>query len=409
MVLAGCTQPNVYQEPPPPTVKVARPVIQTVTDYLEETATTEAVERVEVRARVEGFLKSLDFEAGSDVTAGDVLFQIEPELYEARVASAQADLLAQESLRKKAQIEKDRQERVRARDAGATSETAVVAAQAEFEGAEAAVKQAEAQLKQAQIDLGYTKVIAPIGGRVGKTLIKQGNLVGSGGEATKLTTVIQYDPIFANFNISERALLDLQEDRGDREEVKIRKTPIYLSRLNDKGYPFQGELDYADLAVDQSTGTFMARGIFANPDRKIVPGLFVRVRIPVGTQENALLIPERATAADQAGRYALIVNDQNEVERRNVTLGTKVGEMVVVNDGLSQDDMVIVEGLQRSRPGAKVDPQQIELPAATDAVEAVSTSGAQPPSPPLDAAEAAENSADTPTPQDSPPAKSPPE
>ena len=209
VVVAGCSPPNTYDPPPPPSVKVARPVKKTVTNFLEETGTTEAVQKVEIRARVKGFLESVAFEPGAIVEEGDELFKIEPDLYEAREEAAQAEVGVQQARLRKAQIEKDRQEKMRKQDPGATSEVAVVAAQAEFEASQAAVKTAEADLKQAQIDVGYTIIKAPIPGRVGKTLVKQGNLVGDN-QATHLTTVIQYDPIYANFNISERALLEMR-------------------------------------------------------------------------------------------------------------------------------------------------------------------------------------------------------
>ena len=386
LVLAavGCAKSNVYQEPPPPKVKVASPLIQAVTNYIEETATTEAVGKVEVRARVQGFLDSVNFEPGTDVARGDLLYEIEPQLYQARVASAEADVLAQEARLKKARLEKDRQERIRAQDPGATSEATVVAAQAEFDAADAAVKQSQALLKQAQIDLEYTKIVAPIDGRVGKTLVREGNLVGSGGEATMLTTIIDYDPIWANFNISERLLLELRDAVAEDESGSVdnKAIPIFLGRENDQGFPFEGHFDYADLAVDQSTGTFMIRGVFPNSQRRIVPGLFVRVRIPMSIQENAILVPERAVTADQAGRYVLVVNSENEVERRTVTTGVKIGEFVVVSEGLAAADTVITDGLQRARPGAKVTPERIELKSDHAAAKAVQTSGLNPPAPP---------------------------
>ena len=379
--ITGCNQPNVYQEPPPPDVKVASPIVQTVTNYLEETATTEAVAKVEIRARVEGVVDSVNFEPGTDVNQGDLLYEIEPELYQARVESAQAELLTQEARLKKAEVDKNREEELQARKA--TSAAAVVAAQAEFEGAKAAVLQSQAQLKQAKIDQQYTKVVAPISGRVGKTLVKQGNLVGGGMNADLLTTIIQYDPIYANFNISERRLLELM-DGVDKEEdgtYDKKSIAIFLSRENDEDFPFEGHFDYADLSVDQSTGTFLIRGIFPNPTRKMFPGLFVSVRMPVGEQKDAILIPIRALGEDQAGEYVLVVNSENKVERRAIQSGMKVGDMMVVEEGLSADDTIVIDGLQRARPGAKVSPERIELKADKQEVETVSSDNINPPEP----------------------------
>lgn len=384
-IAAGCGEPNVYQPPPPPSVTVAHPVKKAVTIYLEETATTEPVERVEIRARVRGFLDRVEFEPGQLVKQGDDLYQIEPEQFQATVDAAAAELEAQGANRKRAEIEKTRQENLQRESPGATSEVAVVAAQADFQSAEASVKAARAALKQAELDLSYTEVTAPVNGRVGKTLVKQGNLVGDN-EATHLTTVISYDPIYANFNISERDLLELRErsPRENKADVDKEDIKIFLARANDSDFPFEGHFDYADLEVDQSMGTYMIRGIFPNPDFKILPGLFVRVRVPVGEEPDALLVPERAVGADQLGRYLLVVNSDNVVERRNVVIGTKVGDMVVVSEGLLADELVIIDGIQRARPGLEVEPQRTELAAGSEQVEAIRGGGA----PPLEPAEA---------------------
>lgn len=364
-IAAGCSRQNQYEPPPPPKVTVARPLQQTVTNYLEETGTTEAVELVAVRARVTGFLEEIRFEAGDETTEADVLYVIEQREYKAKVDAARAELDAQKAEQARAQAEYDRELELQVQDA--TSEREVVTAKAARDVAKAAVDAASAALDLAQRDLDYTEVRAPISGRVEKTLVKVGNLV-DGVEATQLTTILQYDPIYANFNISERMFLKILDGARDRDKRKIDKEQVklYLQRADDKGFPFEGHFDYADLAVDQSTGTYMIRGIFPNPDRDIVPGLFVRIRLPLGVRENALLVPERAVGADQRGRYVLVVDDKGEVHRRNVTLGPRYGDMVVVKDeedGLDADDWVIIEGLQRARPGAKVSPEQTELTA----------------------------------------------
>lgn len=384
LLIAGCAQPNVYQEPPPPTVKVASPVIQTVTNYIEETATTEAVAKVEIRARVQGVIDSVNFEPGGNVSEGDLLYEIEPELYDARVESAEADLLTQKARVKKAELDKNREEELQRK--GATSTATVVTAQADFETAKAAVLQSEAQLKQALINQQYTKVVAPISGRVGKTLVLQGNLVGGDIDPTLLTTIIKYDPIYANFSISERRLLELTDSmrKNDEGELDKESVAVFLKRENDKGFPFEGHYDYADLAVDQSTGTFMIRGIFPNPEHKILPGLFVTIRLPISIQENAVLIPQRAIAEDQGGQFVYVVNSENEVERRIVTPGVDVGELVVIDAGLTAEDTIIIDGLQRARPGAKVNPERIELTADENNTETVSTSGRKPPAPPTE-------------------------
>jgi RND family efflux transporter MFP subunit len=361
----GCGPSNEYQAGPPQTVTVAHPIQRPVTLYLEETGTTEAVQLVEVRARVRGFLNEVLFSPGSDVKEGDVLYRIEKTQFEAAVAAAKAQLAAANVELNKAEIELKRQEDLFAQNA--TAETKVVAAKAARDDAAATIQAAQAQLDRANLDLEYTDVTAAIDGRVGKTLVKQGNLV-DGTEATHLTTIIKYDPIYANFNINERQLLSLvdaakkEESESDGEPVKLE---LELRRANDEGFPFKGEFDYADLAVDQSTGTFMIRGIFPNEERKIVPGLFVRVRIPLNVRDDAILVPEYAVASDQAGRYVLVTTGENLVERRGVTVGPRqmvqAQPFVVIDKGLTLEDLVIINGMQRARAGVTVTPNERDL------------------------------------------------
>jgi len=355
LTMVGCSSPNEYQPPPPPEVNVAKPLVRDVTIYMEETGTTEAVERVEINARVEGIIEEVLFQPNDKVEKDQVLFRLEPERYVAARDMAQAELDAKIVEREKAKIEYDRQEELFKKKA--TPETNLVAARAEWDGSKAAVLAAEARLADAQIDLDYTQVTSPIAGRVGKALVKQGNLV-SGQPSTHLTTVISYDEIYANFSISERAYLgfvDQEEPKHRHENAK--DVPVYLARATDTSYPFKGNFNFADLAVDQSTGTFAVRAIFPNPDLKIVPGLFVRIRVPVEKKQDALLVPESATGFDQAGSYLLAVNSENAVERRDITLGNKFGPMVVVTSGITAEDSIVVDGVQRSRPGAVVSPQ----------------------------------------------------
>jgi RND family efflux transporter MFP subunit len=381
LVMVGCAQPNEYQEPPPPPVTVAKPLIQTVTDYLDETGTTRAVERVEIRARVSGFLDSVDFEEGKEVEAGQTLYQIQPQEYEATLAAAVADIAAKQAALDLASADLKREEELQAREA--TTEANIDLARAKRDAAKAALQSGGAARDQAQLDLDYTDVITPIAGRVERTLVKQGNLVGDG-QATHLTTVIKYDPIHVYFSISENSLLQVMadSDRAADDTPDITRFKAFLQRGIDDGYPFEGNLDYADLGVDESTGTFTIRAVFPNPDMNLFPGLFVRIRIPLGTTENAVLIPERAVGADQAGRYVVIVGDKNVVERRNITVGAKYDDMVVVREGLSGDESVVIDGLLRARPGSTVDPKPAKvkteaapLDAAADTTSGDTTSG----------------------------------
>jgi len=365
----GCSEPNVYQPPPPPSVNVALPVRRDVTEYLEESGTTEAVQYVEVRSRVEGFLESIQFEPNDEVHEGDLLFMIEQRKFIAQVELAKAELSARMVEREKGEVEYQRQQNLFRENA--TAETNVVTAKAAWDAAIAAVEGAKARLDEAQLQLDYTEVRAPIDGRVGKALVKRGNLV-SGQPPTHLTTIVQYDPIYANFYLSERAFLELlDETRSEHSEKQRREIPLYLARANDEGFPYEGSFDYADLVVDQSTGTIAIRGLFPNPELRIAPGLFVRIRIPINVRSNALLVPERATGFDQVGRYLLVVNEDNVVERRDVVVETKLGDLVVIEQGLEPDERVVVDGMLRSRPGAMVEPNEVAIGADEAALESV--------------------------------------
>ncbi|MEO1984269.1 MAG: efflux RND transporter periplasmic adaptor subunit, partial [Fuerstiella sp.] len=296
----------------------------------------------------------------------------------ADVNAAKADVDATKVALVRAGLEVTRQENL-FKD-NATAESKVQTALAERDGAAAAVAAAEANVgaaiaavtaataakAQAKLDLDYCTITAPIDGRVERTLVKIGNLVGDS-EATHLTTMISYDPIHVYFNISERSLLRARSSVKDKSQERpdISSIKAYLRRAIDKEFPFEGNLDYFDLGVDQSTGTFTVRAVFPNETRDIMPGLFVRIRVPIGTTENAVLLPERCVAVDQAGRFVMILDDKNVVERRNVTLGEKHGEMVVITDGLDGKETVVIDGIQKARPGATMTPKEITLDASS--------------------------------------------
>ncbi len=356
----GCAQPNQYEPPPPPSVTVARPLILTVTDYLEETGTTTPVDRVEIRARVQGYLQQVYFQDGQEVKQGDPLYLIQPREYEANVAAQQAAVQSAKVALTRAEIAAKRQLSLLEKNAASKSDadTAVALRDA----AAASVDAAAAKLDLAKLDLEYTAITAPFDGRVERTLVREGNLVG-GSEETLLTTVIKYDPIFVYFNINERALLAATKtsEGESREKKDLTQIKASLRRTADQGFQFEGHLDYADLGVDQSTGTFTLRAIFPNPELKLLPGLFVRIRVPLGTTENAVLVPERCVGADQAGRYVMIVDNDLKAERRNVTLGAKFEDMIVVMEGLDGTESVVIDGLQRARPGTAVTPKEIQL------------------------------------------------
>jgi RND family efflux transporter MFP subunit len=368
-VFMGCTEKNEYVEPPAPEVTVSRPLVQNVTDYLEFTGTTKAVEEIEIRARVKGFLEKVHFEDGDYVKEGQLLFIIDPKPYKATVENARGRLA-----KHKAQLEratKEYQRNLLLFKQNAASEANVVKWKSEMEESKGTVLSSQAALDKALLDLSYCTIRAPIDGRVSRKTVDVGNLVGAG-EFTLLTTVRKPDPIYAYFSINERDLLrvtkmareeDIPADNPDRIVLE-------LALANETGFPHKGRLDFADSTVDPNTGTLELRGLFPNtgPPYIILPGLFVRIRLPIAERENALLINERALGQDQGGRYLLVVGNENKVEQRYVKIGALRDGMRVIEDGLKPEDQVVVKGIQRAIPGAKVTPlqAQAEKPATVE-------------------------------------------
>ena len=360
-LLVGCDKKNEYAPPPPPQVTVSNPVQKSVTEYAEFNGLTEAVDYVEIRARVEGYLESINFKQGSRVEEGELLFVIDPDPFQAKLDEARAELARRQAELKQADATLKRKEL--AYKANAVSEVEVIQGRADRDVAKAAIQAALAAIETANLNLSYTRIHAPISGRIGRELVDEGNLVGAG-ERTLLTTIVKDDPIYVYFNVNERDLLLYQEHPSRRVSPTNGKgdTPVYLGLSTQQGYPFEGRIDFVDNRLDPSTGTIQVRGLFPNSDHRLWPGLFARVRVPVGTTKDALLVPDLAVGTDQRGEYLLVVNDKNEVEYRSVKLGPLERDMRVIENGVSPSDRIIVEGLQRARPGLTVSP----VPAADE-------------------------------------------
>jgi RND family efflux transporter MFP subunit len=375
ITFTGCSsKKNEYVEPPPPKVTVAKPLQKDITDYLEFTGTTKGYEEVEVRARVAGLLENMYFTPGTMVEKDELLFIIDPKEYQAEVNAAQAELQSAKAQLQRAQIEYERAQRLYKKKAGA--ETDVVKWRGERDIGRAEVARAKAKLERAQLNLGYTRVTAPIAGRVSRNMVDTGNLVGEG-EATLLTTVTSYDPMYAYFNLNERDLLramDMYRERVkskgiDTDTVPASRAniPLFLGLANEEGYPHKGELDFAESGVDPGTGTLQLRGTFPNPGANpiLIPGLFTRVRMPIEQRPGALLVSERAIGSDQGGRYIMVVNSENVVEKRPIRMGQLEDGLRVIEEGLRADERVIVKGIQRARSGAKVAPQAVDMSTLT--------------------------------------------
>lgn len=368
VALVGCNQKNSYMPPPPAVVGVTMPEKHPVTNYLELTGTTQAINSVDLVARVEGFLQAIKAPDGALVEKGDVLFVIEPEPYQAKLKQARAGIAEQQAALARASSEYRRQQRLIKQNA--SSEAELERWQAERDQAQAGLDSAAASAQLAAIDLGYTKVTAPFDGRLSAHLVDVGSLVGAGAPTT-LATLVQLDPIWVYFSVSERDVLRIKESLR-RRGITYTETPpvtVEVGLQSETGYPHQGKLDYIAPQIDTSTGTLTARAVVDNADRIFLPGLFVRVRVPVGKRSSALLVPERALGTDQGGQYLLTVNAKDVVEQHYVKIGPSVDGMLVIEDGIGADERVVVSGIQRAIPGAKVAPEQ----AATKASDATAT------------------------------------
>src|SRR5258708_3480598 len=364
-LLTACEQ-NTFVPPPPPKVEVAVPVQKSITRYLDATGNTAAIKNVDLVARVQGFLQSINYQDGSFVKQGTTLFTIEPETYKLKLEQAQAAETGAQASLKQAEADFKRQSELVQRQA--VSQATLDTSTSTRDNVQANLQQAQANTKIAQVNYGYTNVTAPFDGVVSAHLASVGELVGVA-SPTQLATIVALDPIYVNFNVNEQDVLRIREDARKRGMTvnEIRQLPIEVGLQTETGYPHKGKLDYVSPSINQSTGTLAVRGILPNPHHVLLPGFFVRVRVPYDEQKDALLVPDAALGSDQAGRYVLVVNADNVVEQRKVQTGPLDGELRVIESGLKGDDRVVVAGLLRAIPGQKVDPQlqKIETPPAS--------------------------------------------
>jgi RND family efflux transporter MFP subunit len=374
--VAGCAPKNQFVAPPPPQVTVAKPLEREVADALEFTGWTQATGEVDLRSRVNGYLEKVNFVDGAMVKEGDLLFVIEQQPFKTALAAATAEYQKAQAAQQLARTEYARTQSLVERNASTQAELDVSAAQ--LATAEANVAAADALVRKAKSDLKYTEIRAPLAGRIGRHMVDAGNLVQS--EQTSLAKIENYDPIYAYFSVSESDLLryvDLTVEGGSSLQALEKDPPkLYLGLSNEEGFPREGRFDFSERSIDRQTGTALQRGVFENKDWNLVPGLFVRIKAPVGKARPRLLVEERAVSTDQRGDYLLVVGDKNVVEYRPVKLGIVSEGMRVVEDGVGPDDLIVVNGLQRARPGAPVNPQQ-EVAKTAEAPEATKTAAAK--------------------------------
>jgi membrane fusion protein, multidrug efflux system len=352
LFLAGCGNgdPGTQAgDAPAPGVTVVQLEPEPVTETREFVGRVVAAERVELMARVQGFLRERDFIEGQKVSAGDRLFLIEPEPYQALLAQREADVdrAQAESANARSQLRRG-EELLKNNDIPRARVDELRAAEAV---AQAGIAQAEAALRAAQLNLDYTEIRAPIDGSIGLSRFSIGNLVGP--ESGVLATMVQQDPIYVQFPLTQRDLLDqrrlVQEQGGDPAAVVV-----HLRLADGSRYEHDGQIDFVDVTVDPGTDTVLVRSLFPNPGTLLLPGQYVGVVVESGEAEMALLVPQSALQIDQTGFFVLVLDDEERVQVRRVATGPMVGARIVVQTGLAEGDRVVVEGVQKVRPGQAV-------------------------------------------------------
>jgi RND family efflux transporter MFP subunit len=358
LLMTACAQQQpAAPPPPPPKVTVSQPVSREVVEWEEYTGRLEAVESVEVRARVNGYLQSIHFKNGTTVKQGDLLFVIDPRPYQAELERARAELgLANARLERTGKDLARAQMLVRSR---AVSEEEVDTRVSEQRQAQESVQAARATVNAAQLNVEFTQVRAPISGRISRNLVSVGNLITGGTtQSTVLTTIVSLDPIYCYFEADERSYLKglRQVRNGDQTNGRGGKQPVYVALADEANFPHQGSIDFVDNRLDQSTGTITVRAVLPNPDLFLAPGLFARLRLPAGGKYKALMVPPEALGSDLSQQFVFVVNAQNLVQYRQITPGPLIDGWRVIREGLQPEDWVIVNGVQRARAGAQVDP-----------------------------------------------------
>ena len=363
VLLAGCGENNSYVAPPPPKVTVAPPANHPVSRYLEATGNVAAVNSADLVARVAGFVEAIKYNDGDFVKKGTLLFVIEQQPYALKVEQAKATEESAQATLKKDQLEYDRQAELI--KTGSTTQAKLDTLIGTRDSSKASLDSAVASRKLAENDYSYTTVYAPFDGIVSARKVSLGAYVGT--TTTVLASIVQSDPVYVNFSISEQDALRIRAEIAQRglSPEDLKKVPVEIGLQSETGYPHRGRLDYASPTVDSSTGTLAGRAVFDNAKRVLLPGYFVRVRVPIGLPADALLVPDAALGTDQSGRYLLVVGKDDVVEQRVVVTGPLDGTMRVIEKGLAPGDRVIVNGTQRAIPGQKVDPQAVAATPAT--------------------------------------------
>ena len=364
LAATGCgAEPAEAPAAAPTPVTVSYPVQEVVTDYADFTGRTAAVETVEVRARVWGYLNKVRFKEGALVKKGELLFEIDPRTYRTALANTEGNLASAKAKLFRLNADLDRARQLVQTKAIATQEYDKAAGDRAEAGA--SLDALKAAVAQAKLDLGFTKVRAPISGRISRAAVTEGNLIAAGPTGgSVLTTIVSVDPIYAYFDVDERTVQNVRRliREGKAKSARDVALPIRLGLATDQGNPHEGTIDFIDNQVNPKTGTLRVRGLFRNKDEVLSPGFFVRIRVPIGFPHQALLISDRAVDTDQGQKIVYVVDQDKKVATRPIRLGSKQNGLRVIEDGLKADDQVIVVGLQLVRPGALVEPKLVPMP-----------------------------------------------
>jgi RND family efflux transporter MFP subunit len=367
---AGCDQGQPQASPkagpPAPVVTVSKPALREIIEWDEYTGRFDAAELVEIRARVSGYLNEVRFQDGQMVKQGDVLFSIDPRPFERALEQARAELFAAKTKVENANLDvvrgKPLIERKIISDKTFDDRMAVV------RDAEAVVKVSEAKIKSSELDLSFATITAPISGRASRTMVTAGNWISAGSVSgtTLLTTIVSQDPIYVYFDVNENNYIKYKRlaERGVTAGAAEVGAQVEVALSDERGFPHKGRLDFLDNRIDQGTGTLRARAVLPNKAGLFSPGLFGRVRVTGSPSYTALLIPDEAIGTDQTNKYVFTVGDDGIVARRNIKLGPLVDGLRVVREGIADSDWVITKGLQRARPGLKVDPKRVAIAAS---------------------------------------------
>ncbi|MGH6682904.1 MAG: efflux RND transporter periplasmic adaptor subunit [Pseudolabrys sp.] len=375
-LVASCGEAKKPPAPPPPSVTVAQPIKRTVTDFDEYVGRFTAINSVEVRARVSGYLDGVHFKDGQVVKQGDLLFTIDKRPFQNTLDQARANVIQAKSNVSFTESDFTRGQQL-VHDKTITDQTFEQRTQA-YHNAQAALSNAEAAVRQAELDIEFTELRAPVNGRIGDRRVSPGNLVtgGTAGNTTLLATIVSTDPIYFEFTFDEASFLRYERMAKTGNDVASRGggVQVALKLIDESDFDHSGRMDFVDNVIDRSTGTIRGRAVFANPNNIFTPGMFARVRVPGSPLYEALLVPDAAIGTEQARKFVLTVNADNTVVPKYVTLGqTTSDNLRIIKDGIGPDDRLIVNGLMRARPGQKVTPQEEGKPGAAPA------QGASPP------------------------------